>query len=255
MDKFYVQQYGQLENSHWWFLIRQRIILQTLRKFIPVNPEKKLKILNVGAAAGGSSKWLSDLGDVTSVENDPLFLTHLADQHLIVINASITNLPLDDNAFDLVCAFDVIEHVEDEQKAIKELTRVCKPGGKICITVPAFQSLWGNHDIVNGHKRRYKKGRLQNILESQSAAVLYASYFNSVLFIPVFLMRKIRLWFNKTNRANASDFTYFKTNSFTNKILKSIFGMEVHLLRLVRFPFGVSLIAVARKKDISEGRE
>ena len=124
MDKLYVQQYGQLENEHWWFIVRHKILLQTLQKYIPHTNLQTLKILNVGAAAGGSSRWLSAFGEVTSLENDPLFLNYLQDQKIVVINASVTNIPLDDNSFDLVCAFDVIEHVEDDKKAISELIRV-----------------------------------------------------------------------------------------------------------------------------------
>jgi SAM-dependent methyltransferase len=252
MDKMYVQQYGQLENTHWWFIVRQKIILQALRKFIPADQTGRLKILNVGAASGGSSKWLSGLGDTVSLENDPLFLSYLSGQHLVVINGSITDIPLEDDSFDLVCALDVIEHLENDQKAVEELVRVCKPGGSICITVPAFQSLWGNHDIVNGHQRRYLKKQLQNLVDSQPATIIYWSYFNSILFIPVFLFRKIQ-WLFKNNRQQIdSDFIYFKTNIFVNRILKIIFGIEIFLLRSIRFPFGVSLMMLIRKKSVAK---
>lgn len=247
MIKTYVEQYGQLENSHWWFIIRRNIILQTLRKFVPKNDTGKLKILNVGAAAGGSTKWLSALGDVISLENDPLFLDFLAQQNVEVINASITNIPLDDNSIDLVCAFDVIEHVENDGKAMKELERVCKPGGSICITVPAFQSLWGNHDVVNGHKRRYVKHQLIKLPDHQTTTILYSSYFNSILFIPIFFIRKTQHFFKRSLSQPVSDFTYFKSNGFINKCLKFIFGLEPFFLKWISFPFGVSLIIFIRK--------
>jgi SAM-dependent methyltransferase len=252
MDKLYVQQYGQLENNHWWFNIRQKIILQTLQKFTPADQTGKLKILNVGAAAGGSTKWLSALGDTVSLENDPLFLSYLSARNLIVINASITDIPLDDDSFDLVCAFDVIEHIEEDRTAVKELVRVCKPGGRICITVPAFQSLWGNHDVVNGHQRRYKKKQLRNIVDSLPATVLYSTYFNCILFVPVFLFRKIQLLLKNGRQGIDSDFTFFKKNIFVNKILKILFGAELFLLRVIRFPFGVSLMMLIRKNDVSK---
>lgn len=243
----YIQQYGQLENHHWWFTVRQKIILQSLKKFIPAHQLSQLKILNVGAAAGGSSKWLSILGETVSLENDPLFVNYLTDQHIAVINASVTDIPLDDGSFNLVCAFDVVEHVEDDRKAIDELLRVCEPGGTLCITVPAFQILWGNHDVVNGHKRRYRKEQLNAMINIQESAVLYCTYFNMLLFLPILLLRKIQLLRGNKTVQNDSDFSYFKRNIFLNKIFKIVFGIELFLLRAIKFPFGVSLIMLIRK--------
>src|SRR5579871_1591879 len=94
MDKKYIEAFGKLETTHWWFLIRQKIILQTLHKYIPAG-RKNLKILNVGAATGASSRWLSTFGEVTSVEYDDLFLEYLHEQGFPVIKASITALPFD----------------------------------------------------------------------------------------------------------------------------------------------------------------
>ncbi|MBC7889445.1 MAG: class I SAM-dependent methyltransferase [Ferruginibacter sp.] len=256
MDKNYVQQYGELENNHWWFIIRRKIILQTLQNYIPPKEAGKLKILNVGAAAGGSSKWLAAFGEVISLENDPLFVHYLNGEQIPVINASVTAIPLADNSFDLVCAFDVIEHVIADQKAVDELIRVCKPGGTIFITVPAFQSLWGRHDVVNGHQRRYTKQQLQQLVNSHTATIQYTTYFNSILFLPVFLFRKIESIFNKNPKQGHSDFSYFKTNTFVNKVLQFVFGLELSLLRSTRLPFGVSLMMLCRKravlKDISQ---
>lgn len=246
MDKKYVQQYNELENKHWWFIIRQKIILQTILKFIPAKEIGRLKILNVGAASGGSSKWLSQLGEVISLENDPLFLTHLANQKLNVINASVIGIPIADDSFDLVCAFDVIEHVEQDQKAVDELIRVCKPGGSICITVPAFQSLWGIHDEVNGHKRRYVKNQFTKLVDHHAIRMLYISYFNTILFIPIFLFRKIQN-ISKESHLQDSDFKYFKSNIMINGLLKFLFGMELFFLRWIKFSFGVSLIFLIRK--------
>jgi SAM-dependent methyltransferase len=241
MNKEYVKEYVALETAHWWFKVRQKIILQILQKFIPQEKTKRLKILNVGIAGGASSNWLSQLGDVVSVENEPAFLEYLHSQNFPVTNASITSLPFKDNIFDLVCAFDVIEHVEGHQLAIAELWRVCKLDGSLCITVPAFQSLWSNHDVVNGHQRRYTKNELQNLIGSNK--IIYSTYFNTILFVPIFLFRKAMALFNNKPKKEESDFSYSKTNSLAGYV----FGIEPLLLRFIKFPFGVSLIALAKK--------
>jgi len=249
MDKNFIREYGKLETTNWWFQIRQKIILQTIRRFIPKGKSTGLKILNVGAATGASSRWLSALGEVVSVEYDPLFLEYLTAQGIPATSASITALPFAANSFDLVCAFDVVEHVEDDKKAMLELARVCKPGGNVCITVPAFQSLWSNHDVINEHYRRYTKKTYQNIIERDVLLTLYSSYFNSILFPPIFLVRKITGLFKNKLSNKQSDFVYIPTNAFVNNTLKIIFGIEPYLLKLMRFPFGVSIIFLFEKKS------
>ncbi|MEJ7589297.1 MAG: class I SAM-dependent methyltransferase [Ferruginibacter sp.] len=176
-----------------------------------------------------------------------LFLQYLRNRQVEAIDGSITNIPLENDCFDLVCAFDVIEHVADDRKAMEELLRVCRPGGTICITVPAFQSLWSHHDVINGHKRRYKKKQLQNLVKQQTAATVYISYFNSILFLPILGFRKLQAFMPGSRKGKDSDFSYFKKNKLINKILKAIFGMELFLLRSVKLPFGVSLMMFLRK--------
>jgi SAM-dependent methyltransferase len=247
MNKKYVQQYAQLETIHWWFIVRQKIIIQTLKKYIPAYQYGKLTILNVGAAGGDSSKWLSAFGKVISVENDPLFLQHLATQLTGVINAPAESLPFNKNEFDLVCAFDVLEHISDHEKALSELQRVCKPGGIFCVTVPAYQSLWSVHDEVNGHKRRYTSKSLKEFMGKQNSKVMYTTYFNTLLFIPVFLVRKLEKIFRKKSDKEKSDFEYYKTGKGINNLLQIIFGFEIFLLKLFRLPFGVSILMLVEK--------
>ena len=90
MNKEYVQQYAKLETTHWWFVVRQKIILQFLKKY---TGEKPVSILNIGAAGGASTQWLSSLGNVVSVETDPFFIDHLKEQHINVIDSSVTAMP------------------------------------------------------------------------------------------------------------------------------------------------------------------
>lgn len=249
MNKEYVQEYAKLEREHWWFLVRQKIILQFLKKYISPG-DQQLHILNIGAAGGGSSEFLKLFGAVTSVETEPLFIEYLKKQNINVTEASITNLPYDDNRFDLVCAFDVIEHVDDDAQAMKEMQRVCKNDGAICITVPAFKSLWSQHDVVNGHFRRYKKNDLKVLFEkTKQLESIETTYFNSLLFLPILIVRKISNQFRKNKKETESDFSYFKTPALSNSVLKKIFGLELPLLKLFHFPFGASLISFLKKKN------
>ena len=245
MNKEYVKQYAQLEREHWWFVVRQKIILYFLHKHVKTTG---LRILNIGAAGGASSKWLGELGEVVSLETDILFLEQLRSAGIDAIESSVISMPFADNSFDLVCAFDVIEHVEDDNAALAEMNRVCRKQGLLCVTVPAFQSLWGNHDVVNRHFRRYTKSTLLNRLNNLAGtSLLEMAYFNSLLFVPVFFARKISSLLPRRHKEEKADFTLFKTTGAGNKILKKIFSLELSILPKFKIPFGVSLLAVLKK--------
>lgn len=248
MKSDYVKEYSRLELSHWWFQVRKKIILQSLGKSI--SQEGNKKILNVGAAGGATSLWLSAFGKVSSIENEPLFLEHLRNNNIEVTEASAEQLPFADNSFELVCAFDVVEHIDDDRKALAEMQRVCKPGGKICITVPAYQFLWGRHDFANGHKRRYTFTSLKQQLPDDTA-IIYSTYFNTLLFLPIYFARKTD-WLIAGKKAATSDFESFKSNNISGAVCKFIFGLEVYLLKIMRLPFGVSLLVILEKNAFEQ---
>ncbi len=247
MNDAYVKQYASLERQHWWFRVRRQIILRSIKHTCP-RKSIPLHILNVGAAGGASSEWLGDLGHVVSLENDPFFISFLRENKIEVVEGSADQLPFPDNSFDLVCAFDVLEHVKNDTTAMSEFLRVCKPGGTITVTVPALKMLWSYHDELNGHYRRYSKRSLQLVLDKfPGKTTMEIRFFNFLLFLPVLLARKIANLSSGQKISGQSDFTYYKTSSFFNKVLEKIFGLELKLPRFLKFPFGVSLVAVMKK--------
>ena len=141
----------------------------------------------------------------------------------------------------------MIEHVEDHSTAIKEMCRVAKYGASIIITVPAFNFLWSEHDIVNHHFRRYTKTDLENLINQSRLRKIFVSYFNFFLFPVVYLLRKMNNIKIKGTTKNKSDFKTFETNFFA-KILYKIFESEKNLLQERKhFPFGVSIIGHYKK--------
>jgi SAM-dependent methyltransferase len=242
MDSEYLSRYYELERNHWWFKIREKIILQQLRgSGLGTVP---LSILNLGAATGRSTEVLQSFGQVTSVEIDPKACQFLRDQLKIeVFEASVTALPFPDQSFDLICAFDVIEHVEEDGLAIRELKRVCKRGGKLYLTVPAYPFLWSQHDRINHHYRRYTAKSLKRLV-SNEFTIQYISYFNTVLFIPIAALRLFRKA-GLSKKPPRSDFEGkgILSSAFLNRAWSRLFGLELFLLRHIRLPFGVSLLA------------
>lgn len=251
MDKAYFKQYYRLEREHWWFKARIKILASIIDKNI--SSSHPIKILNVGVATGATSIMLQQFGEVTSIEYDEDCCNFINQQdNLNVSQGSITELNFANNSFDLVCAFDVIEHVEDDKTAAKELERVCSPNGYIFITTPAYQFLWSEHDVVNHHFRRYTLSNFRNLFSVGTLSNIKATYFNFFLFLPIALIRIILWPFQKrkttTNKHQETDATRF-TPGILNKILYQLFLFEKVLLNQFSLPFGVSILLLLKKKS------
>lgn len=247
MDKQYYKQYYKLEREHWWFLARKEILKSIIKR--KINTYKPLRILNIGTATGAGTIMLQEFGEVTSIEYDSDCCKFLNDElHILTQEGSITELQFEDNSFDLVCAFDVIEHVEDDTLAASEMLRVCKKDGFVIATVPAFMLLWSEHDVINHHFRRYKLNAFRNLFKVDDDNVVVKSYFNFFFFIPIALIRIIMWPFqkNKTKTNATSDFERFKTG-WLNTLLYHIFLIEKTLLKYFRLPFGVSIVCLVKK--------
>ncbi len=194
-------------------------------------------------------------GNVTSLEYDKEcceFLRNVVDMD--VVNGSLTELPFANATFNVVCAFDVIEHIDEDQLAMKEINRVLKPNGFVFLTVPAFGFLWSHHDEVNHHFRRYTLQELQRLVEKNGINVTFRSYFNFFLFLPVLALRLLTKAIPKrtsssSKESTGSDFEYFQSSETLNNILFQIFKCENGFLkRGIRFPAGVSALLIGSKK-------
>ena len=251
MDKAYFKQYYRLEREHWWFKARIKILASILEKNL--SHKNSIKILNVGVATGATSEMLQQFGEVTSIEYDEDCCQFINQQsNLNVSQGSITELNFANHSFDVVCAFDVIEHVEDDATAAKELERVCAPNGYIFVTTPAYQFLWSEHDVVNHHFRRYTLANFRNLFSTGSLVNIKTTYFNFFLFMPIALIRIILWPFQKrkttTNTNQETDATRF-TPGILNKLLYQLFLFEKVLLNQFSLPFGVSILLLLKKNN------
>jgi len=163
-------------------------------------------------------------------------------------NGSILEMPYESEYYDLVCAFDVVEHVEDDATAIQELFRVCKPGGKILVTVPAFMSLWSTHDIVNQHFRRYTKKQLLSLFRENKGNIIRATYFNSLMFIPIWIIRRLQFIVNGTKKvSDLKPDNNWTQGGILSKILYCIFDLDRIMLKKMDLPIGVSFMVAWQK--------
>jgi SAM-dependent methyltransferase len=242
----------ETELTHWWARARRHVIASCLRRFSP--PDRPLKVADVGCGMGSTFGMLSEFGWVVGVDASPTALSFSKDRgHPLLVAGGLPVLPFPDGAFDIVCALDVIEHLDDDYAAVRELWRICKPGGLLMITVPAYQWLWSEHDDINEHRRRYTRPRLRAALDQMPVDYLKLSYINSFLAPPVMLIRLLK----RLSRKPKKDPSTLKSDVYpvpkpVNEILRAIFASEAIWLRWGSLPFGISVLCVARKPVASE---
>ena len=191
MDPKTYQVESELEQTHWWFVVRRQLFADFIQK---LGLNKSADILDVGTSSGTNLRLLKGLGftNYRGVDISPLAAQIATRKKLGPVDiGDICELPYKNDTFDLILATDIIEHVDDDERALQELKRVLKPTGQILLTVPAFPSLWGLQDIVSHHKRRYKKRELCQKIIQAGLCHNQLFYFNYLLFIPIWIMRKL----------------------------------------------------------------
>jgi len=232
---------SRVEETHWWFVVRRKLLGNIVSK---LKLSTKASILDVGTGTGSNLRLLKNLGfeHISGVDNSDEAVRFCAEKSLgIVQKGDICNLPFENNSFDLVLATDVIEHIDDDVKAVSELKRVLKPQGYMVIMVPAFQCLWGLQDEVSYHKRRYKLEQIQS-LSKENLKCERIFYFNYLLFMPIWLARKIINIFNIPLESESQI-----NNRLINYLLTFIFTLDIITAPLLKPSFGVSIFALAKK--------
>ncbi len=197
---------------------------------------------------------LAQFGQAFGVDNEPValdFCKMRKERRLTC--AALEDLPYPDGAFDVVTCLDVIEHIEDDERAVAEVCRVIRPGGLLALTVPAFQSLWSDHDVINHHKRRYRRRQIRQLL-GEGFTIELLSHYNTHLLpiaVTVRMLKKLEMkLFPAAVRQVKAENTYLPRS--INSLFASIFGSEVFWLKRGSFPVGLSIICIARRKGESE---
>jgi SAM-dependent methyltransferase len=243
-DSFYAE-YFRLEDRHWWFLGRRKILLTLLDRYVGRDPDEKRRVLDVGCGTGGMLGHLSRYGSAEGVDSDHAAVSFCRARGLTnVSEASIPPLPFPDARFDLVTAFDLLEHVDDDAAALAEVCRVLAPGGTLFITVPAFGFLWGNQDRISHHRRRYSASVLREHLTAAGLRLRRLTYFNTFLFPPIAAVRLAHR-LRPTRGESTSDLEMTDETGATNRVLARVLAAEARLLVRRDLPFGASLLAIA----------
>ncbi len=246
MDPSFYKEYFELERAHWWFLARRNIITSLIERFIGV-PHGQT-IFDAGCGSGFFVRYLQKMGYQAAGADGFGPAVDYGRQQQGIQGISIMDqekIDAPDASYDCVLALDVLEHLEDETKMIREMKRVLKPGGIMIVTVPAYRFLWGVQDTVAHHFRRYVRGEIvDTVVRGGGVRPIFSSYYNSLLFVPIAAVRLLFRWFHIDTQRHSD---YEIGPAWVNSLLYWIFNCEAYLLRLMSFPFGVSIVVVLKK--------
>jgi len=233
----------QVEQSHWWHIGRRKILSGFVSDICSRVTDRPARILDVGCGTGANLLMLSRYGAAEGVDISEDALAFCRERGLDHVKQGAgEELPYEDNTFDLVTAFDVVEHMDDDLAGLSEMFRVLRPGGHALIFVPTFMFLWGLQDDVSHHRRRYRLPELQRVLERAGFEIERSTYANITFFLPILLIRKLmRLTGLKADTENNINV------SAMNGIFGALLGAEGTILRYANLPFGVSGLCVAKK--------
>jgi SAM-dependent methyltransferase len=242
MDRDYELQTHRAEDRHWWYRGRRTVLARALAG---LGLPKPARILDAGCGSGRNMVELARLGTVTGVElsETSVCLARARDVGE-VIEGSVLEMPFEPDSFDLAVSLDVIEHLDQDLDALRELRRVVAPGGALLVTVPAYGWLWSGHDEINHHYRRYTRRTLQRVAQQAGWEQVRTTYFNSLLLPVAIVLRALDRLSTKTTE---SSLDLWVPPEPLNWVLERPLALEAALIgRGGRIPAGLSLLAVFR---------
>lgn len=244
MKKIEYTNMAEREQNYWWHLGRLRIIESYIER---IKGKKKLfKIMNIGCGTGGTIDMLEKYGTTENVDISDDAIDYMKQRgYKRLHKVDDLEVPFKDKTFDLVGAYDVLEHIEDQVDALKEWKRVLKDDGAIMITVPAYQWLWSDHDVSLHHKRRYTTKRLQQAAEEAGLKMEKKSY--AIVFsLP--LVVGFRFLNKALGRKTDSETSYVDVPDWVNKTFTKLLYAEAKVHKAMPFPAGTTVIGVLRKR-------
>jgi SAM-dependent methyltransferase len=241
---------AEMERKHFWHIGRREMILDILKRNVPHLAESKM--LEIGCGNGNILAYLKENG--INIEGGDIFLEGLKFYQRKLDNTAlyqidIMALPFHHN-FDIIGMFDILEHIDEDEKALAEVSQALKSGGRILIMVPAHKFLWSYFDILSCHRRRYDKDELKAKLERNGFVIKKMTYYMFFLFP---LLTGIRLIGNITRKASKKQASKasleVSTIPIVNKVFLGLLRLERYLIRYLNLPLGASLLVLAEKPN------
>lgn len=242
MDQELLARFSSIEDRHWWFVVRRRIVRDAILANVPGSVSD---VLEVGCGAGGFLRQIQELlpgACVRGVEPSKPQRDEALACGRTVLDGLFDSLPAGDATQDLVLALDVLEHCRDDRAALTDAWRVLRPGGVLLLTVPALPGMWSEHDRLNGHLRRYRRSQLVRLAEETGFRVRRVTHLNTLLLPLGWAARRGREIVGLRAELGVK-----MPSRPVNVLLRGIFSIERPWLRHADLPVGMSLMLVAER--------
>jgi 2-polyprenyl-3-methyl-5-hydroxy-6-metoxy-1,4-benzoquinol methylase len=235
------------EQHYWWHKGKLRLIEALYDKFVPSEiKNKKVKILEVGCGTGEVLKLLSRWGDVKGIDISKEALDacrRKGFKNLVQGDINELNLRNEYGSYDLVICLDVLEHVQEDLSALKEMNKLLRPGGILMLTVPAYKFLWSTHDEALHHKRRYHSLEIKTKVRDAGFQILKHTHYVTVLFFPI---AAVRLLNNFVRRTPYPKTHYLPLPKSINSFFIKILDWEATIVKYFYLPMGTTMALVAK---------
>lgn len=241
-----------VEDTNFWFVARNKIIQFLFKKYLG---SKSNAVLEIGCGTGYVLKGLQDnfanyqlVGSEIHLEGLKFAKERLPNVAFVQLDA--TKMPFE-NEYNAIGAFDVLEHIEEDEKVMQEVYKALKPNGLFFISVPQHQWMWSINDHIAYHKRRYSRTEMKQKLINNGFEIIYISSFVFMLFPFMYLSRlfKQKKASKITHEIILKEMNELKLNPIVNSIFWVFMKIDLFLIKAgFSMPFGGSLITVARKK-------
>jgi SAM-dependent methyltransferase len=231
-----------LEQHHWWFIARRCIILRLMQKFLQNN----MTVAELGVGCGSNIQEFSKYYNIIGIDSSEDSIKYCGLKGIKIKKAILPSTgELPHNHFDCILLLDVLEHIENDQLAIENISKLLKEDGFLFVTVPAYQWLFNNYDKFSCHFRRYTAKQLHHILINSGFRKIIISYYNFFLFPFAVILRLCKKFLNQTDKKELD-----MPSTFVNKLFQMIFQMERFILPYISLPFGLSIIAIYKKSNV-----
>jgi SAM-dependent methyltransferase len=230
-----------VESTHWWYAGKRALFKRLLRERLRRAP---LRILDTGCGTGAVAVDFAAHGRVFACDRSRDALAFARTRGVIdTVVSDAAEVPFADESFDLVLAFDVLEHVEADDRMLADLARVTRRDGAIAIHVPAWPSLWSRHDEVLEHKRRYTRRALRALVKGVGLDLEYLGWTSASIFVPAVGMRLVRRFLAGTDSGQ----DLFELPGPLNTGMYGLYRLEAEIAARSGLPFGLSLAAIATR--------
>ena len=221
MKNDYENYYREIEDRHPWFVARSKLFLNLMPR------NKNSSILDFGCGSGSFLKRLNNAGymDLSGVD---------VPENNNASDCFVITKTIQKRKYDVILMMDVLEHIEDDEAILRKIKLHLKPGGMLILSVPAYNFLWSNHDIVNMHFRRYTRNSLKKVIEEAKFKTKFMTNWNSTFF-PIIAVS--RLIFRNTNKE------LNLKNNFFSKLVYLILIFESYIVKKTGLPFGLSIVS------------